>query len=136
MQTPQHIANTMLTNDAFSHWLGIQIINVDAGKCVLQLRVQPLMLNGFGIAHGGITYSLADTALAFAANAYGYKAVSIETSISHTAKCCVNDVLIASVTELSKTRKLAVYTIHITNQNNVLVAAFKGTALISDKQWE
>lgn len=133
--TPKHIVQKMMSNDAFSQWLGIQVISVVAGSCVLQLTIQPAMLNGFGIAHGGITYSLADSALAFAANAHGYQAVSIETAISHTAKCVVNDVLTAHVTEVNKTRKLAIYNIHITNQHNTLVAAFKGTVLVSQTPW-
>ncbi len=134
--TPTAIVTKMMQHDHFSQWLGIEVIEAKAGACTLQLTVKETMLNGFGIAHGGITYSLADSALAFAANAYGQYAVSIETSISHTAKCIVNDVLTAHATEISKTRKLAIYNIAITNQHNVLVATFKGTVLISEKIWE
>jgi acyl-CoA thioesterase len=134
--TPTAIVNKMMQHDHFSQWLGIQVIEAKAGTCTLQLTVKETMLNGFGIAHGGISYSLADSALAFAANAYGQHAVSIETSISHTAKCVVNDVLTAHVTEISKTRKIAIYTIAITNQNSMLIASFKGTVLISEKLWE
>ena len=84
MQTPNDITNTMMANDFFSQWLGIQVLEVKEGACKLQMTVRKDMLNGFGIAHGGITYSFADSALAFASNSHGQKSVSIETSISHT----------------------------------------------------
>ena len=74
----ERIVNQMFENDAFSKWLGIERIQVDLGTCVLQMKIRKEMLNGFGIAHGGITYALADSALAFASNSQGRQAVSIE----------------------------------------------------------
>ena len=59
------IINEMMANDFFSQWLGIKIIKQEIGSCKLSLIIKKEMLNGFGIAHGGITYSLADSALAF-----------------------------------------------------------------------
>ena len=73
----------MINGDAFSQWLGIKVLEVSAGFCKLKMIVRDEMTNGFKISHGGITYSLADSCLAFAANAYGRKAVSIETKIYH-----------------------------------------------------
>ena len=77
------VVDTMFENDWFSQWLGIERIEVIEGFCVLRMTVRKEMLNGFAIAHGGITYSLADSALAFASNSHGRKSVSVETSISH-----------------------------------------------------
>jgi acyl-CoA thioesterase len=133
--TPQDIVTKMMQHDTFSQWLGVQIISVDKGTCVLQMTVLATMLNGFEITHGGISYSLADSALAFAGNSYGYKAVGIETSISHTRKCVAGDVLTATATEINKTRQLAIYNVSITNQDNKLVAIFKGTVMVSDEEW-
>jgi acyl-CoA thioesterase len=125
----------MYDNDAFSQWLGIQILDLDAGKAILKMTLRPEMTQGFGIAHGGISYSLADSALAFAANSHGRKSVSVETSISHLLAVEVGDVLTATAIEESLSNKIAVYNIRIVNQSNKLVALFKGTVYRSSKEW-
>jgi acyl-CoA thioesterase len=125
----------MYDNDAFSQWLGIEILDLDAGKAVLQMTLRPEMTQGFGIAHGGITYSLADSALAFASNSHGRKSLSVETSISHLLAVQVGDVLTATTTEESLSNKIGVYNIRITNQDNKLVALFKGTVYRTSKEW-
>jgi acyl-CoA thioesterase len=81
--TPKEIVNKMLQNDFFSHWLGITVESIEEGTCTLSITIRKEMLNGFAIAHGGITYSLADSALAFASNSHGRQSVSIDTSINH-----------------------------------------------------
>ena len=87
MKSPQQIVDKMLKADAFSKWLGIEVINVSEGFSKLSMLVRDDMVNGFGIAHGGITYSLADSSLAFASNSFGNHAVSIETSILNLPTC-------------------------------------------------
>ena len=77
MSKPQKIIKKMFDQDAFSQWLGIEIIEVNDGYCKLKMEVRKEMLNGFHISHGGISYSLADTALAFASNTHGKKCISI-----------------------------------------------------------
>jgi len=129
------IVDKMYQNDAFSKWLGIECIEVGAGKSTLQMTVRKEMLNGFDIAHGGITYSLADSALAFASNGHGRKAVSIETSISHVESCKEGDILTA-IAEETFLDKIAVYNITITNQDNKTVALFKGTVYRTHENWE
>lgn len=136
MSHPSKIVDKMYENDAFSKWLGIKRIEDGAGKSVLQMTVRKEMLNGFDIVHGGITYSLADSALAFASNGHGRKAVSVETSISHTQVCKEGDVLTTQTEEMSLSKKIGIYQITITNQNNKTVALFKGTVYITDKNWE
>lgn len=130
MKSPKDIVENMMQEDAFSKWLGIEVLEVSPGNSKLQMEVRKEMTNGFGIAHGGITYSLADSALAFASNSYGNIAVSIETQISHIASVSVNDILTATSKEVSKSAKLAVYEVNITNQNGKIVAHFKGTVFI------
>ena len=125
----------MYDNDAFSQWLGIEILDLDAGKAVLQMTLRQEMTQGFGIAHGGITYSLADSALAFASNAHGRKSVSVETSISHLLAVKVGDILTATAIEESLSNKIAVYNIRIMNQEDKLVALFKGTVYRKSKEW-
>ncbi len=135
MKTPEEIVSLMLEKDAFSKWLSISILKISKGFCQLTLRVSSEMLNGFDIAHGGITYSMADSALAFAANSYGQKCVSIETSISHTRPCKVGDELIATSEEIYRGKTTAIYQITIKNQEQKLVAVLKGTVYISAEIW-
>ncbi len=136
MPTPKEIVSTnMYDNDAFSKWLGIELLEISSGECTARLTVRDEMLNGFKIAHGGITYSLADSVFAFATNSIGHQAVSIETSISHTAKVISGDILTATSTRIHKTRKFASYSVSILNQNQILVASFKGTVYYTGKEW-
>ena len=135
MLSPIEIIKQLMEKDSFSKWLAIEVEDIQKGSCTLSMKVKKDMLNGFEIAHGGICYSLADSALAFAANSYGKKAVSIETSISHTHKVLCEDRLTATTEELNKTTKIGLYSIEITNQESVTVAQFKGTVLFSDKNW-
>jgi acyl-CoA thioesterase len=136
MKTPQEIVSHMLNLDTFSNWLGIEVLEVRTGYCKGQLTIRNEMLNGFHIAHGGIAYSLADSALAFASNTYGIQCVSMETSISHVLKVELNDVLIAEGMEVYRGKKTAIYEVRVQNQNNDLVALFKGTVFITQKEWE
>jgi len=106
------------------------------GISVLRMQVRKEMLNGFAIAHGGIAYSLADSALAFASNAHGIQSVSIETSISHVATVQEGDVLITDVQEKSLTSRTALYYIEVKNQHGKVVAYFKGTVFRTGKNWE
>ena len=130
------VVDKMYENDAFSKWLGIKRIEDGAGKSVLQMTIRKEMLNGFYILHGGIAYSLADSALAFASNGHGRKAVSVQTSISHTHACNEGDVLTTHTEEMSLSNKIGVYQITITNQDDKTIALFKGTVYRTSKDWE
>lgn len=129
------ITDHMMKNDAFSQWLGIEVVEAKEGYCQLSMTVRSEMTNGFSIAHGGITYSLADSALAFASNNYGVQSVSIETSISHTHKVAEGDVLTATCVEKSQSHKIGIYEVIVTNQEGQNVALFKGTVYKSSKTW-
>ena len=135
MNLAKKVVDKMISGDAFSQWLGIEVLEITEGFCKLKMTVRDEMTNGFNIAHGGIAYSLADSCLAFAANADGIQAVSIETSISHTKKVASGDVLIATSKEMNKSIKTALYYITITNQDNLEVAHFKGTVFRTKKEW-
>ena len=135
MNQSEKIVDTMYQNDAFSQWLGIEVVEVKDGYCKLNMTVRKEMLNGFHIAHGGIAYSLADSALAFASNSHGRKSLSVETSISHTVSVKEGDVLTVTTKELSLSDKIGVYLITIINQRNEDVAYFKGTVYRTSKEW-
>ena len=125
----------MYDKDWFSQWLGIEVVEVKEGYCILRMKIKNEMLNGFAIAHGGITYSLADSALAFASNSHGRKSVSIETSISHTEPLKEGDEITAIAEEVSLSNKIGIYNIVVTNQKGKKVALFKGTVYRTSQNW-
>lgn len=132
---PTEIVEKMLTSDAFSKWLGVELLAITEGACQLKMTVREEMTNGFQIAHGGITFSLSDSALAFASNAYGYQCVSIETSISHLKPVNIGDVLTATCVEINRTTSTGKYEVKIQNQDNLLVSHFVGTVYVTKKRW-
>lgn len=134
MPSPLEIVNTMMAKDYFSQWMGIEVLEVKEGYSKLQMTIREDMLNGFGIAHGGITYSIADSALAFASNSHGQKTVSVETSISHTISLKAGDVIIAEATEEHCSNKIGIYTVKIYTISET-VALFKGTVYRTSKEW-
>ena len=121
------IVKAMYDNDDFSQWLGIRFLEVGAGFCSIEMTVRKEMTNGFDVAHGGISFSLADSAFAFASNSRGKKAVSIETNISHTRPVFTGDILKAEASEMNLSNTLAIYEVRVSNQEEKTVALFKGT---------
>ncbi len=132
---PEKIVSKLADTDGFSHWLGIEQVEVKQGYCVLRMTIRKEMLNAFDIAHGGITYSLADSALAYASNTQGRISVSVETSISHTISLKEGDVITAVAEELSLSNKIGIYQVTIKNQDDKIAALFKGTVYRTSKNW-
>jgi len=128
------IVNYMFENDPFSQWLGIKLDSIALGKVQLSMKVSSEMCNGFGIAHGGICFSLADSALAFAANTHGKKAYSVETSIQMLKSVRLGDELKAESRELVLREDSGVYEIKIYSSNE-LVSTFQGT-VYRGEAWE
>jgi acyl-CoA thioesterase len=135
-QKAEKIVGAMYDNDAFSQWMGIKRIHVEEGACTLEMKIRDEMTNGFKLAHGGIIFSFADSALAFACNSLGRHAVSIEASISNLKSVFAGDVITAKAKQLHSTHKVGFYQIDIFNQNEELVGSFKGTVYRSSKEWE
>ena len=123
----------MMEKDAFSKWMGIEILESEPGYVKLSMKVRQEMCNGFGICHGGITFSLADSALAFASNSRGSVSVALENNINYTKKVEVGDTLIAETEEIQNGRTIGVYKIRVLNQNDDLVADFRGTVYRTGK---
>lgn len=136
---PQQLAHRvvarMFDHDPFSQWMGMERVVVEPGHCVLRMTVRGEHLNGFAIAHGGITYALSDSCLAFAANSHGIQCVSVETSISHTKPVKEGDLLMATSQEMSRSRRIGIYHITVTDQLGTTVALFKGTVFRTGKPW-
>jgi len=135
MKSPEEIVQLMMENDAFSQWMKIDVVHISKGSCELRININSSMLNGFGILHGGISYSLSDSALAFASNSHGYKCVSIETAISHLKPVGPKDILSAKAIELHRGKTLGVYEVAVSDQHKQKVALFKGTVHISKEIW-
>ena len=125
----------MLSLDPFSQWLGIEILECEVGRCKLGMTIRKEMLNSMQKAHGGITYSLADTAFGFAVNTNGRYAVSIDTSINHIEALEENDYIVAEATLESLKNKVGFYIIEV-KRNETLVALFKGVAFRTAKEWQ
>ena len=125
----------MLAQDAYSQWLGIEILECEIGRCKVALTVRREMLNSMNKAHGGITYSLADTAFGFAANTHGKYAVSIETSINHIEAVNEGDYLTAESVIEKVNNKLGFNIIEV-KRGDELVALFKGVVYRTNKDWE
>ena len=121
------IVNQMIARDEFSRWLGIRVVEIAPRRSTCRLTVRPEMVNGFGVCHGGVTYSLADSALAFACNTHGRVTMAIENSIGYPAGAAVGDVLTAVAVEESATNRLGFYSVKVTNQGGAVVATFRGT---------
>jgi acyl-CoA thioesterase len=131
----EKVVGRMYDGDWFSQWMGIERAEVAPGRCVLRMTVRKEMLNGFSILHGGITFSLADSALAFASNSHGRMSVSIEASMSYIESGREGDVLTATAREISVSNKIGIYDIEVLNQDSKLIAHFKGTVYRTSREW-
>lgn len=129
------VVDKMYNNDPFSFWLGIERVEEAPGLSTLRMKVRRDMLNGFGIIHGGVTFSLADSALAFASNSHGIQSVSIDNSINYFEPAREGDILTAKSEEIRITNRTGLYQITITNQNNDKIALFKGLVYRTGKPW-
>lgn len=134
--TPQEVIEIMTRRDEFSRWLGLEIDAIDTGYCKLHYTVKREMLNGFGNIHGGILFSAADSAFAFACNSHGIITVALDVSITFTAPAKEGDLLCVEAIELHLGNKTGLYDIRTTNAEGKLVAVFKGTAYRTGKPVE
>jgi len=132
-QLARSVVAHMMEKDLFSQWLGIDVLEVREGYSKIQMTVREEMINGFGIVHGGIAFSLADSAFAFACNNRNTLSVALDTSINFLKPVHVGDVLVAEANEIHNGRSTGLYHIHIMNQKNHEVAIFKGLCYRTDK---
>lgn len=135
METNQaaQVVTTMFSQDAFSQWLGIELLEIREGYSRIKMTIRKEMVNGLGIAHGGIAFSLADSAFAFACNNRNNLSVALDVSISFMKAVQISDELVAEARELHNGRSTGVYLISVTNQRQEQVALFKGTCFRTGK---
>ncbi len=127
------VVDQMMQQDAFSQWLGIELLLVKEGYCLIKMTVRAEMVNGFGIVHGGIAFSLADSAFAFACNSRNNLSVALDTSITFNSAVQIGDVLTAEAEELHNGKSTGLYLVRIKNQGGKSVALFKGTCFRTNK---
>src|SRR5262245_32026707 len=123
----ERVVAHMLEHDEFSRWLGLEVTYLAPNAATVRMTVRPEMVNGFGVCHGGIAFSLADSALAFASNTHGRLTVSIENSIRYPAPIMPGDVLTAAAIELSASRRLAYFDVTVRKGDGEVVGLFTGT---------
>lgn len=127
------VVDHMMQTDLFSQWLGIQILEIREGYSRIKMIVRSEMMNGLGIVHGGIAFSLSDSAFAFACNSRNNLSVALDTSINFLKPAHVDDELIAEAKEIHNGKSTGLYQVTITNQHNHIVALFKGTCFRTGK---
>lgn len=132
--TAKKVVDHMMEHDLFSQWLGIEVLEIKEGYSRIKMSVRKEMINGFGIVHGGIAFSLADSAFAFACNNRNVLSVALDTSINFLKPVHVDDVLIAEAKELHNGKSTGLYHINILNQKQHLIAQFKGLCYRTDKK--
>lgn len=128
------VVQHMMQHDLFSQWLGIEVLDIKEGYSKIRMTVRNEMINGFGIVHGGIAFSLADSAFAFACNNRNILSVALDTAINFIKPVHVGDTLIAEARELHNGKSTGLYHISISNQHEHIVAVFKGTCFRTDKK--
>lgn len=128
------VVTHMMEHDLFSQWLGIEVMEVREGYSKIKMTVREEMINGFGIVHGGIAFSLSDSAFAFACNNRNVLSVALDTAINFLKPVHVGDILTAEAKELHNGRSTGLYHITISNQNAHTVALFKGTCFRTNKK--
>jgi acyl-CoA thioesterase len=121
------VVQALMARDRFSQWLGIDVLEAALGRSVLRMTIREEMVNGFGTSHGGILFSLADSAFAFATNACGVLSVAIDCTVSYPVAVRPGDVLTAIATEQSTTKRLAFCEVTVRNQDDLIVGHFRGT---------
>lgn len=128
-----NILKSMLEKDNFSQWLGLVVDEHREGYCRLHFIVRQDMLNGFGIAHGGVLFSAADSAFAFAGNGHGKLSMALDMSVSFIASVQVEETIVMEAKEIHLTKRIGFYEITGTNAQGKVVASFKGTAYRTEK---
>jgi len=136
INTPRAIADLMMKNDRFSQWLGLAVDECTAGYCKLHYQITEDMLNGFHSVHGGILFSAADSAFAFACNSHGILTVALDVSITFTRPARVGDLLTVEAKELHLGNKTGLYEVRTTNPEGELIALFKGVSYGTSKRWD
>jgi acyl-CoA thioesterase len=125
-QLAERVAEALYAIDKTSQALGISIVEVRPGYARASMRVRSDMVNGHRICHGGMVFTLADTAFAFACNSHNENTVAAAASIDFLAPSHEGDELTAVATEVWRSRRNGIYEITVVNQEGARIALFRG----------
>ena len=127
-------ADAMWKDDDASAGLGMKIIDVGPGRATLSMTVQPHMVNGQRIAHGGFIFTLADSAFAFACNSHNEKSVAAQGNITFIRPGKLGDTLVATAREISRSGRSGIYDVQVTSGDTV-IAEFRGHSRVIPGTW-
>jgi acyl-CoA thioesterase len=127
-------ADAMWNEDDASKSLGMEIVEIRPGQATLTMTVQPHMVNGQRIAHGGFIFTLADSAFAFACNTHNERAVAAQGSITFIRPGKLGDRLVATAREISRSGRSGIYDVHVT-ANDIVIAEFRGHSRTIGGTW-
>jgi phenylacetic acid degradation protein PaaD len=129
--------NRLASADNFVSWMGVELGDVHAGHVQICITVRDDHLNFMGWAHGGLLFAFADTAFGLASNSHDHESVGIDAHIAYLSGVREGDVLIATATEVSRTKRKGVYRVDVTREgDDLLIATFTGTVFVTEKTWD
>ncbi|HWI84138.1 methylmalonyl Co-A mutase-associated GTPase MeaB [Ramlibacter sp.] len=130
-EAPADRVRRLAAIDPLAQWLGIRCIEAGAGTATVELTLGPAHLNFNGTCHGGVTFALADTAFGLASNSHGRVAAGIDAHITYQLAAVAGETLVARASEVSRSKKLAVYRVDVTKPDGSPVSSFTGTVYVT-----
>jgi acyl-CoA thioesterase len=139
MPSPEDIARAcaeaMWKQDDASQGLGMELVEVKPGQATLAMTIQPHMVNGQRIAHGGFIFTLADSAFAFACNSHNERVVAAQGSITFIRPGKLGDRLVATAREISRSGRSGIYDVRVTADDGTVIAEFRGHSRVIGGTW-
>ena len=133
LERARRCAAVMMANDNASKSMGIDVEIPSPGSAVARMVVTETMLNGFAVCHGGHIFALADTAFAFACNAYDRLTLAAAANIDFLSSAYPGDELVATAVERNRGGRMGVYDVRVTNQEDEEIAVFRGKSYATSK---
>jgi acyl-CoA thioesterase len=133
LDTARRCAEVLLANDRSSKTMGISIEIPEAGRAVATMVVRDDMVNGLDVIHGGLTFALADTAFAFACNAYDRQTFAASAQIEFLRPALLGDELTATASEDHRGRRSSYYSVEVRNQHREMIAIFRGRSMSTER---
>lgn len=127
--SPDQVAEAMWADDTASRALGMELVEVGHGRAVLRMEIRADMVNGVGVGHGGLVFTLADSAMAFSSNSSNQRSVATQAEIDWLAPVRVGSVLTATATQRHQGGKAALTDVEVVDQTGQVVALFRGRTL-------
>lgn len=124
-ETARACAAAMWADDSANHWLGTEIVSIGPGRAVMSLRLRDHHLNSHRIGHGGVIFSLADSAFAYAANSHGPMTVAQHNQITYISPAHPAEVLTATAVEISRHGRSGIYDVTVTGGDGRMIALLR-----------